>query len=65
MSHYPGVTALVGFSFVYCFCLFVCLLVDICIVCLCVLLFLSYLSVCVHNLVLYLRFVYGPMAKIQ
>ena len=69
MSHYPGVTVLVCFSFVYHFCLlFVCWYLPFLSVCFAVC--MSYLSVCVHNLVLYLRFVhniyiYGPMAKIQ
>ena len=64
MSHYTGVTVLVRFSFVYCFCLlFVCLLVSVLFVCFAV--YMSSLSACVHNLDWYLRFVYRLMAKIQ
>ena len=53
-SHYPGVTVLVRFSFLLLlllFCLFVCWYLSCLSVCFAVC--MSYLSACVHNLVLY------------
>ena len=64
MSHYPGVTVWSAFLL---FNVFVCLSVCWYLSCLsvCFAVCMSYLSICEHYLVLYLRFVYGPMAKIQ
>ena len=63
MSHYPGVTVWTAslLFIVFVCCLFV---FGICLVCqsVCSAVCMSYLSVCVHNLVLYLRFVYWPIS---
>ena len=62
MSHYSGVTVLVRFLlFIVFVCLFVCLYLSCLSVCFAVC--MSYLSVFVHNLVLYLRFEGGGVIE--